>query len=568
MHSLISKSLECRIAQDNALEIIDLERGERLFSIPGARLFLPQFAGDAALADVAVDGGEMRLRFSSKALESAVVTIRVADPGFAIEGAFTPLADCELNRLDIVPCDTRTTLYEIHAFRNRHGTARTWPDCLLGASFEIDTFSCDWQFAPHPTALLFARADTHFFIGATCAPLGGYGLYAKGGNNRFDHFYLDHGQEGWGMKLAARREWRTPAFRFFVNRTRDTFSTYARFGEILVKEGAIADPASRKRIPWHHEHVYCTWIDQMNLASIMTDEEAARRAGDSGDMHARTALPLDEAMVREAAALIKREGLPIRSILLDGGWSVNSTDFRADPTRFPNMRGLVDDLHAMGFKVLAWWTWAEVRGAAGEAAIGLDHCILGGKRNRHGSIIGDFSKKSTQEEYLRPMFRRFFSADPDCYDFDGIKTDYMADKVHPDMPAEDPSWRGEENYILHLYRFCMDEMRRHKPDAMHIGAAGNYFLAEVTDTSRTFDVANDDVGIHVERAKMLTATTPGVSPVFDMHIFRTRRREYLRAAKAMGVPLHVGELFTTRDDMMAPVERMNAEDYRELREEL
>ncbi|MGI6496582.1 MAG: TIM-barrel domain-containing protein [Kiritimatiellia bacterium] len=568
MKSLPSFPLEIRLLEDASLELVDCERGERLLIVPGARLLLPGFAADATLVDACVEGAEMRLRYAASSLGEAVVILRACDPGFSIEGVFVPAEDVELERLEIVPKGTQIACYEIRAFRFRHGTERSWPDCPLETDFEIDTTSCDWQFAPHPTALLFARHDTHLFLGATCAPVGGYGLHAKGSQNRFDELFLDYGQEGWGMELPRDEPWRTPVFRLFVERTADTYATYARFGEILVREGAIPDPARRSPVPWHREHVYCTWIDQMNLASIMTDAEVKRRASDSGDMHSRTALPLDEAMVREAAALILREKLPIRSILLDGGWSINSADYRADPVRFPDLRRLVDDLHALGFKVLVWWSWAEVRGAAGEAALGIHNAILDGKRNRHGSIIGDFSKKSTQEEYLRPMFRRLFSSDPGCYDLDGIKTDYMADKVHPDMPAEDPAWRGEENYILRLYRFCMGEMRRHKPDAMHIGAAGNYFLAEVTDVNRTFDVAGDLVEAHVERARMLAATTPGVPPVFDMHIFRTRRRDYLRAAKAMGLATHVGELFTTRDDLFAPVTKMDEADYRELREEL
>ena len=49
----------------------------------------------------------------------------------------------------------------------------------------------------------------------------------------------------------------------------------------------------------------------------------------------------------------------------------------------------------------------------------------------------------------------------------------------------DPSWRGEEIFFLKMTELCYREMRRHKPDALHLGCAGHYWLAEFIDLNRT-----------------------------------------------------------------------------------
>ena len=67
------------------------------------------------------------------------------------------------------------------------------------------------------------------------------------------------------------------------------------------------------------------------------------------------------AMVREAVAVITRERLPIRTILLDEGWELTRGQWEAHPVRFPDLRRLVDDLRELAL--------AEA-GAAGSSALG------------------------------------------------------------------------------------------------------------------------------------------------------------------------------------------------------
>lgn len=391
-------------ATDDALVLKDSSRGEWLFSIQGSRLLMPDFAKDAALVSKnAGDDGALRIEFAGGALDKGVVTAIPHRRGFLVRGEFTPKRDVVMNRLEILPAGTTTLFYEINNYRNMQATDQVWTRTILGAAaFSVDTYSKDWQFAPHPSAMLFTRNDTHLLVGTTSAPVGGYGLYANGGKWRLDWFYLHYGDGEWGWKIRSGETWKTPEFYFAFDRGGDVHQSWKLFSDDLVADG------------------------------------------------------------------------------------------------------------------------------------------------------------------------RMFSSEPGCYDLDGVKTDYQADKIHFDLPAEDPAWRGEETYFRHLYALFTSEMRKYKPDAQHCGCAGNWFLAEYMDLNRTYDVAGDNPREHENRAKMLMATAPGVLPVYDMQHFgcRTTFAEWLASAHGLGVPVHVGNLFEMNDDEFSGPSPMTADDFEMLRKGL
>ena len=559
-------------ARGDSLAVRDTARNETLFGIPNGKLLLPDFAKEAGLvANTVTDDGTRRLEFSGGALAKGVVTVSPHRRGFLVRGEFTPREDVTMNRLYILPSGTTTLFYEIDNYRNFQATDQVFERVVLGAKeFACNTYSKDWQFAPHPSAMLFTRNDAHLLVGTTSAPVGGYGLYAFGGKWKMDGFYLHYGDGGWGWKIKAGETWRSPEFYFAFDRGGDMHGSWRLFADDLAGDGRIADPSKRRAVPWHREHYYCTWGDQTLLSGYIPDADLKKQSLANPSIRGKSWLALTEKMVMDAAERIRRENLPVRTIIIDGGWMLNTMDFRADPSRFPDFRGMVDRLHAMGFKVMVWWTWSECRDGNCEKAIGRHNTMLDGKRNCHGRWMADFSKKSAQEEWLKPTMRRLFSSEPGCYDLDGVKTDYQADKIHFDLPAEDPAWRGEENYFKRLYALFTSEMRKYKPDAQHCGCAGNWFLAEYIDLNRTYDVASDNCLEHENRAKMLAATAPGALPVYDMHHLgdRTGFADWLESARRMNLPVHVGNLFMMKDDEFASPTPMSDGDFDILRKGL
>ena len=506
-------------------------------------------------------GQTLQANFAADGLTDARLYLRARPDYLELQSEFTVVGPCELNRLEVAPPNTGLNLYEVVNFRNRHFTPRTWPELNLGGDgCTTDTCSGDWQFAPHPTLFVFRKDDLHLFFGALDLPRA-FGMYLDVRQYRVRHWYLDYGPAGHGQSLRAGERFQSPRFGLFLDRGRTVYETLGRYTRLLVRAGLVPDPRRKRRHAWHTQPLYCTWIDQTYAAKASVP--AALKQQEPA-VETATA-QLTEAFVRAALAVMEREKLPFRTILLDEGWEVARGQWEPHPERFPNFRGLVDEIHARGMKVIVWWNWAEL---ADDVPVAADHLMARGKRNRHGRRMRDYSHPRTQREYLAPLFRTLFSSAPGCYDLDGVKTDFQADKVHADMAVHDPRWRGEENYIYHLYKLFYRLMRRFKPDACHIGCAGHPWLAQCIDVNRTYDVHSSDVREHAERARMLAATAPLCPVAFDFHSFEENSARYFQVARRLGAAVEIGNLQWVRRNVFASPRPAGPTYYRLLRREL
>ncbi len=544
------------------LTLWHVRRDQRLVIVPlGTPPFCPVLAGtpgDFRLTGTEQDGNAVRLTYDSPTLGSLSVRFDGDGDALVVSSRFIPKADCELVQLSLLPEGTALNLYDLVNFRNRHHTPHTWPELLLGGRCETTTYSDDWQFAPHPTQFILRKGDAGLLVGAMDLPHA-FGMYVSVENARVQHWYLDYGLPLAGLPLTAGSAWDSPRFALFVDEGKTVYDLLDRYTSLLVQQGLIPDPADKVRFPWHTESLYCTWIDQIYRAG----DELAPELQEQAVLNSVTVL--DEALVREALEVIDRKRLPFRTILLDEGWEVTRGQWEPHPVRFPDLRRLVDDIHARGLKVIVWWNWAEV---FDDAEVNPAHLLAGGRRNKHGSRMRDYSSPLTQSEYLAPLFHRLFSSDPGCYDLDGVKTDFLADKVHADMPVHDPAWRGEENYFFHVTRLFQTRMRDAKPDACHLGCAGHPFLAQFIDVNRTYDVASSDIGEHVGRALMLRHTAPGVPVAFDFHNHLENGDLYFEEAARLGCSVEIGSVLGMDRDRKARWEPADAAYYQMLREGL
>ena len=454
---------------------------------------------------------------------------------------------CQLTALQLVPAGTGINLYDVVNFRNRHFTAAAWPEFLLGREGETSTYSDDWQFAPHPTALILRKNETSLFVGFLDLQAS-FGMRLGVRQSVVERWEVNFGAAPHGLRLSAGQTFRSGCLRLFLRKDRTPHELFAEFGEMLVAAGRIPDPAAKVKAAWWREPIYCTWGDQWMQANkapavSLADQTAADASSATG--------VLDAAFVDKAVEVIRREHLPIRTIVLDEGWAVGRGDWRAHPVRLPDLRGLVDRLHAFGFKVVVWWNWAEI---AREAEV--DPAFLAGDglwTNKHGCRWRDYSDPRVQEGYLKPLFRALFSPEAGCYDLDGVKTDFLADKVHPETPVANPEWRGEERYFYQVTRLFHAEMRRHKPDALHLGCAGHYWLADLIDLNRTYDVHSSNWREHEERARMLMCTSPGATDSYDMMTCTENTDRWFESARRLNAGVEIGNVLCERPDLFTPV---------------
>jgi hypothetical protein len=505
----------------------------------------------------------LELRFEADGIDDFCLRIeaRPAEDAFDLSCSFRASRACQLNALELFPAGTTLDFYDLVNYRNRHFYPEAWPQLLLEpeSGFKTDTYSTDWQFAPHPTLFILRKHELHLFFGAFDLPRA-FGMYIDVAAGKVRDWRLDFGVAPHGQPLAAGEAFVSPRFRLFARQDVTVEGMLDLFARMLVDAGQVPNPAEKKLIPWHREPLYCTWIDQCLLANYKPPVELKDQA--SAPPSPAPELVTEE-NVRRAVEVIERERLPFRTILLDGGWA-NTGQWNPSAKQLPNLRGLVDDLHAKGFKVVVWWNWAEIHdGAEADPA----HLINGGRLNRHGARVRDYSLPATQA-YLRELFHHLFSGDPGCYDLDGVKTDFLADKVHPDGVLHDPSWRGEENYFLQVTRLFFQEMRRFKPDAVHIGCAGNFWLAPYIDINRTYDVPGTNYLQHESRGRMLRHTSPGVPVAYDFHNWVENLDKYLLNAQANGASVQIGNILMVQEDPASPIAPPDADYFALLRRAL
>jgi len=548
---------------ENRIVLWNREKEHKLLEVPSMSLFSPVFNGnpvDLELIRVESEEKKLALHYRSPQVSDFKVELSVKGDDLYVASSFSAIDSCEMNRLELFPTGTRVHLYDLVNFRNRHHTSNTWPELNFGGKgFKTDTYSEDWQFAPHPSMFILRKNEIHLLFGAMSLTKA-FGMYLEVSNYAVERWFLDYGGEGWGQKLEAGETFETPVFCIALDNKGTVYEMIDHYTSMLIEENDLPNPERKIISPWHKESLYCTWMDQVYMSKAIIPVEL----NEQGKNSAAESI-MSEAFVRKALETIEREQLPFKTILMDDGWQTTRGQWDPHPDRFPDLRALVDDIHRMGMKAIVWWNWAEV---SDDAHVDEAHLIAGGKRNKHGSRMRDFSHPATQKEYLEPLFYRLFSSDAGCYDLDGVKTDFLADKVHADMPVYDPEWRGEENYIYHVTRYFYGVMKRIKPDACHIGCAGHPYLAEFMDINRTYDVTSTNVLEHLNRGLMLKHFVPGCPVAFDFFLYGENRELYLETARQNGFSIEIGNVMVDKKDYFSPIEAADDKYYSLLRKYL
>ncbi len=562
--TLKNAAFEVRIdVQRGTLTLGDAQSSYRLFICPEAALCAPEADGEKTaytLEEAQAQRGRAVLRFVSEKIDYTL-TLDLTGEDLRLIPKMTRCTAQELNALRILPGGSGLNLFDLVNFRNRHGSRYVWPELNLADAVKTTTFSNDWQFAPHPSMFIFRREDVMLL----CAPVDrhhafGYELASK--RYVLENWVLNYGEAGHGLPLEDVCE--LPAITIMRRAGGTVFEALDDYCRLLIHEGRVADPFQKPTFAWHRANLYCTWCDQAALWELSEGggplpAELQAQAG----LSKHPSGFLTTSLIRRAAQVIRREKLPFTTFLIDDGWQRALGDWRADETRLPDFRGLIDELHDQGFKVILWLNLADI---VPEAQV-EERFLVPNYVNRHGRRVWNYSDERVQREYLEPLIHRMISSDPGCYNADGIKTDFLADKVHPDMPCA-IEWRGEENYFIHLFELLTRLMRRHKADACHLGAAGHPFLVEYMDIIRTYDFVSSNLDEQQQRALMVRHSSCYTPVALDFHGYNENYQGYFELANALDASVEVGRILYMKRDYFAPMEEADAAFYDFLRREL
>ena len=245
-------------------------------------------------------------------------------------------------------------------------------------------------------------------------------------------------------------------------------------------------------------------------------------------------------MVLTVAKLIRKESLAIGTIIIDDGWQDRRGDWNLVTRKFPDMRGLVDELHAMDFRVAIWWAPFLIER---DAKILSRPGFATGPTSQHQEMVIDYSKPEVRQ-WAGEKLETWFSNGPQGWDIDGLKLDFLLEKIYPETHGADPDWRGEERCYFKLFEMIDAHIRRYKvsPGLLHVLYNPHYarFAGAVYGEER-FD---KDLDYLASRPALLEAMMPSawMAPHFNYNVDAVPA--FVRKVKRLGGIVQIGKLIS------------------------
>ena len=374
----------------------------------------------------------------------------------------------------------------------------------------LSTASHNWLYSPMSPRLLIGRGSFWIGIGGTTLAHD-FGLELKTDRERVHHFHFNYGGTEAAMGIASTGMQIGPRLQLNVTSNQSPDQSHAVFTQSMISDGLLTP---RRHWPeerhWRNAWV-CTWGDQMKMA---------------GDNIAEAEKCLSHDLVLKIARRIRQHRLPVGTFIIDAGWEDEWGDWNLETRRIPDMRELVDALHEMGFKVILWWAPFLV---SPRARVSKSREMLN-PHAQHDQLVLDYSQGATRE-YIQAKLDRFFSSEPGGWNLDGVKVDFIAEKIYPNPNGGDSEWHGEERVMHHLFRMIDETITRYKEGPGILGEAYNPFLNPYCIAFQLEERFDRQLGYIDDRPAMAEALIPGawLSPHFTYHADLIS--EYLRRSR-------------------------------------
>jgi hypothetical protein len=395
----------------------------------------------------------------------------------------------------------------------------------------------------------------------------GVGVECEAGENRFTE-YRYHGGQGFYLSLAyeghteVRGSYRLPSIGWTFG---ESWEETLRAHVTSLRERDLVQRPRVDPAPWWYRPIFCGWGAQCELAARQqgyrgTDPIDPQPGAFLATMR-RAADYARQDVYQEFLSALDAHELDPGTITIDDKWQTTYGENRADPEKWPDLRGFVDRQHGAGRHVLLWLKAWDIEG------VPPDECIT----NAAGTPLTVDPTNPAYEARLRASVRYMLGADG--YDADGFKIDFSHRiPSGPSMRTHGDAWGLE--LMRRLLEIVHDEAHRIKADALVITHTPHPYLADVLDMVRLNDMIDlspldgEEMIRSIEpvlrhRARVASIACPEAPIDTDNWPVRSKAfwREYVRLQPEFGVP---SLYFATRIDLTQ--EPLDDDDYRLVRD--
>jgi hypothetical protein len=435
----------------------------------------------------------------------------------------------------IVPKGSKLNCERIHTLSGQHGSDNhengTWHSPEI---FNFSTASHNWTYVPVAPRILFYNGKISILVGGTKIS-GDYGMEINLKEAEVESWRFNYGGMEDPLKINAKENIAGPRLQMQFGNNLIPEHAHKNFNKSLINDGLVIEKhytpeENMWRRPW-----YCTWGDQMGIAgSALTQDQ-----GGQPDYSVIKNV-LTQNFVEKAADFIRKNKLNIGTIIIDDGWQDKRGDWNLMKEKFPDMRKLIDYLHELGFLVVIWWApfltepTAEVLKRKGFTA---------GPTKKHKEMIINYSNPEVRE-WIEEKLELWFGSGPECWNIDGLKLDFLLEKIYPESQKGDISWRGEENAYYHLLKMITSISRRYKPSSGILHAPYNPMFAQFCTAVHTEERFDKNLRYFSNRFKLADIMLPGVwvAPHFNYNPVSVP--EAIRRVKKSGGIVQIGRLLS------------------------
>lgn len=312
-----------------------------------------------------------------------------------------------------------------------------------------------------------------------------------------------HGGASFGLSLSyyGNRHvdgyWRTPSLLMIDGPTPE--QAVEAYVALLERRGQHPR-RQRTRVPWWSGAIACGWGHQCYQADLFRVRSPPQRPPDNAAYTLCTQAGYED-LVRRLLA----RGVDFRTLIVDARWTQAGALKTVDQGRWPDMRRFIDELHAIGKRVLLWWGPWDVDGLDPDCCVQIDaaeatrneHGRLGAfAKVRNGDLVAPDISLSLVADAIVAQLRHVLGDAPGQLNADGLKIDHVA--ATPGLyglrfPPGSACLTGVAA-LRHYHQLLDATAREVREDALLIGQSPSPWFGDLLDMIRLGDIysARDD----------------------------------------------------------------------------